>query len=223
MKLKILFLILILTLPSVSASIIQGTVYDLSLNKVKNSIVEINTEPKQQIVAKESFYSFNVPKGSYNITARYIVNKEVRSSISEQISVKDEGNYTIDLILVPVLEDIEDLNETEIGVAGEIEGPKADHTFLIIIVIMLTILFLFFRKKKIKETKIETKTEFVSDKLSSDILSFIKKESGRTTQKDIRKAFPMSEAKISLVIAELEEKGFIKKIKKGRGNIIILK
>ena len=33
--------------------------------------------------------------------------------------------------------------------------------------------------------------------------------------------FPDSEAKISLVLTELEAKGKIKKIKKGRGNIII--
>ena len=42
-------------------------------------------------------------------------------------------------------------------------------------------------------------------------------------QKDIRKNFPSSEAKISLILTELEEKGIIKKIKRGRGNIIVLK
>ena len=42
------------------------------------------------------------------------------------------------------------------------------------------------------------------------------------TQKDLRKHFAMSEAKISLMITELESLKKIKKIKKGRGNIIIL-
>jgi predicted HTH transcriptional regulator len=56
-----------------------------------------------------------------------------------------------------------------------------------------------------------------------DILSFIKEEGNRTTQKDIRKKFPLSEAKISLMIAELEAKGKVEKIKKGRGNIIVIK
>ncbi|MEK6827817.1 MAG: hypothetical protein AABX78_00550, partial [Nanoarchaeota archaeon] len=55
------------------------------------------------------------------------------------------------------------------------------------------------------------------------LIKIIKKEDGRTTQKDIRKQIPLSEAKISLMIAELEHKGIIEKIKKGRGNIIILK
>ena len=55
------------------------------------------------------------------------------------------------------------------------------------------------------------------------ITDIVKKEGGRATQKDIRKQIPLSEAKISLMIAELEHKGIIEKIKKGRGNILILK
>lgn len=55
------------------------------------------------------------------------------------------------------------------------------------------------------------------------ILDYIKKEGGRTTQKDLRKQFTSSEAKMSLMIAELEHRGILEKIKKGRGNILILK
>ena len=33
----------------------------------------------------------------------------------------------------------------------------------------------------------------------------------------------LSEAKISLILTELEHKGQIEKVKKGRGNVIILK
>ena len=40
--------------------------------------------------------------------------------------------------------------------------------------------------------------------------------------KDIRKAFGLSEAKASLIITELEHKNLVKRIKKGRGNVIIL-
>ncbi len=61
-----------------------------------------------------------------------------------------------------------------------------------------------------------------NDDLQS-IISFIEKEGGRTTQKELRKHFPYSEAKISLMLAELEHKNTLEKIKKGRGNIIILK
>ena len=55
------------------------------------------------------------------------------------------------------------------------------------------------------------------------VLKIIKEEGGRSTQRDIRKKIPLSEAKVSLMISELEAKGKIQKIKKGRGNIIVLK
>jgi uncharacterized membrane protein len=55
------------------------------------------------------------------------------------------------------------------------------------------------------------------------VLRIIRTEGGRTTQKEIRKQLPLSEAKVSLIIAEMEAKGLIQKIRKGRGNIIILK
>ena len=62
----------------------------------------------------------------------------------------------------------------------------------------------------------------ISENDLDKIINIIKEEGGRTTQKEIRKKIPYSEAKISLMIAELENKGTIKKIKKGRGNIIVL-
>ena len=61
----------------------------------------------------------------------------------------------------------------------------------------------------------------VGDDDAEKVLNFIKQEK-RTTQKDIRKEFPVSEAKISLILTELESKGKIKKIKKGKTNVVIL-
>ena len=52
--------------------------------------------------------------------------------------------------------------------------------------------------------------------------SLIKKEGSRMVQKDIVQKTGLSEAKISLMITDLESKGIIRKIKKGRANIIIL-
>lgn len=58
---------------------------------------------------------------------------------------------------------------------------------------------------------------------SKMLLEFIRSQDGRTTQKDIRKSFPSSEAKISLILTDLESQGKIRKIKKGRGNVVVLK
>jgi uncharacterized membrane protein len=67
------------------------------------------------------------------------------------------------------------------------------------------------------------KPERIREDYTEQLLEIIKKEGGRTTQKDLRKLMPLSEAKISLMVSELEHKGIVEKIKKGRGNIIILK
>jgi len=56
-------------------------------------------------------------------------------------------------------------------------------------------------------------------KEAAQVLEIIKKEQ-RLTQKELRKKLPWSEAKVSLIVADLEERGLIKKIKKGRGNIL---
>jgi uncharacterized membrane protein len=54
-----------------------------------------------------------------------------------------------------------------------------------------------------------------------ELYDIILKKGGRTTQKDLRKEVIYGEAKVSLMIADLEDRGLIKKIKKGRSNIII--
>jgi uncharacterized membrane protein len=55
-----------------------------------------------------------------------------------------------------------------------------------------------------------------------EVIRIIEKSGGRITQLDLRKALPCSEAKVSLMVTDLESRGIVKKVKKGRGNVIIL-
>ena len=55
-----------------------------------------------------------------------------------------------------------------------------------------------------------------------EVLSIIREHEGRITQKDLRLRLNCSEAKASLMITDLEDRGLVKKVKKGRGNVIIL-
>nr|AAU82823.1 uncharacterized membrane-associated protein [uncultured archaeon GZfos1D1]QNO48770.1 hypothetical protein BEOMFINI_00009 [Methanosarcinales archaeon ANME-2c ERB4] len=55
-----------------------------------------------------------------------------------------------------------------------------------------------------------------------EVLSIIRDRDGRITQKDLRLRLNYSEAKASLMITDLEDRGLVKKVKKGRGNVIIL-
>lgn len=218
---------LLLVIPIAFSATIHGTIYDLSLDKVKNARVEINTEPNQFYISKNGSYAFNVPIGSYTVKAERYIGDLLKSSVNENITIKDDGIFVLDLILFPTIE--EELDE-DIELIQFPEEKKLKFTKnLIFIVIILLFIFLiywiyFFKKKngKIKKEKTIDEKEKLPEDYLKKVMDIIKDEGGRTTQKDIRKKIPLSEAKISLLIAELEHKGKINKIKKGRGNIIIL-
>ena len=55
------------------------------------------------------------------------------------------------------------------------------------------------------------------------VIDIIKADGGKITQRDLRRKLSYSEAKVSLMVSDLENRGIIEKIKKGRGNIIVLK
>jgi uncharacterized membrane protein len=64
------------------------------------------------------------------------------------------------------------------------------------------------------------------DKLPRDlkgIIEILEGLGGRMTQKDLRARLNCSEAKVSLMITDLEDRGLVHKVKKGRGNIILLR
>ncbi|HLD04585.1 MAG TPA: hypothetical protein VJG90_02590 [Candidatus Nanoarchaeia archaeon] len=214
---KILLVFLAL-LPLSSALTIQGVVYNFELNPT-HAIVEINTTPHQVMVAKNGTYRFNVPPGSYHLHARHAQNS---AEAEEEILTQQEGKYTVDLILFPqvdedlVLEENDDLNDLE-NVLPDASKPTWPY-WLIGLALLLFLLY-FIRKPK---TSKEIQHLPISEELHA-FLTFIEQQGGRTTQKNIRKQFNYSEAKISLMLDELEAKRMIQRIKKGRGNIIVKK
>lgn len=205
-----------------SAATIHGTVYDLSLKKLNNARVEINTLPKQLLVAQNGTYLFNVPNGQYRIKAQLVYKNDVIASVEDNITIRQDGSYTLDLILFPDIE--EGIEDPGIDINGSVIEENNDSIlvmgFIALFVSGIAAGLLYFLKTR-KKTNHEEK-EIEGDGLEQ-LTDIIRKEGGRVTQKDIRKQIPLSEAKISLMIAELEHRGAIEKIKKGRGNIIILK
>ena len=64
-----------------------------------------------------------------------------------------------------------------------------------------------------------------SKKISKDarhIIDILKKNKDPMTQVELIKFFPCSQAKMSLMITELEKAGILKRTKKGRSNLIKL-
>ncbi len=230
MKQQILFAIMfILMLSTVSAATVHGTIYDLSLNKIKNIIVEVNSVPEQKVVSTDGTYSFDLPKGEYNITAKTINNKEI---VQESIEIKEEGTFNIDLFVFPELEDKELAEILDLDIeAIDLKENQVQVYILVGIGLIFIISFIFYFSKRLKSKikkepgreESEKEAQVKIKELPDKVLEIIKNSDGRITQKELRKKFPFSEAKISLVISELEAKGKIEKIKKGRGNILILK
>lgn len=264
----------LLVIQSVDAAKIEGKIYDMELNTVSGVRVELSSVPQQVFVSTDGYYSFTAPEGRYTITADYAKGD---LKIRETVVIRDEGTYTLDLILLPDLGVEEEILDeaSNIDVSDSYFDSNANTTLRLIIAIAVILvlvagIIVWNRLKKNKEKKgnklrakkkaavhkavkktaktsvskkavgsksapdvivddsdvVEEKK--IAEKLDSGkdldaLMSFIRKEDGRTTQKDIRRQFPLSEAKISLMIAELEDKGLIKKIKQGRGNIIVLK
>ena len=136
--------------------------------------------------------------------------------------------HTLDLILFPVFGADENL-DIDVDVADEAALPLESGTtwqywFGALIIAAVT-WFVLRRRKHTTPTDIPAaaQPETSTKKELDDLVAIVKKLGGRTTQKELRKEVPYSEAKVSLMLTELEHKGVVEKIKRGRANIIILK
>lgn len=215
------------------AATIHGTVYNIVLDPESDVRLEINTLPKQFMISKDGNYSFNVPNGNYAIKA-YTQD----SYAEENITILDDGDYVIDIVLMPLIgESVDNYLPNEYIDSYDVSLQDPDMTaknnlsliigIILVICISIMLLVLFVHKQISKEQQKNVKKDVVDivvdspirDKNKLKALEFIK-HNERTTQKDLRKQLPLSEAKISLIVAELEHEGRIKKIRKGRGNIL---
>ncbi|MBU0615490.1 MAG: winged helix-turn-helix transcriptional regulator [Nanoarchaeota archaeon] len=224
----LLVFLLLLCVCSAEAAILHGAVYDARLRPRNDVYVEINSSPSQVFISKEGQYSFVLEPGSYHLNA-YFELDGVEYQANENVAIPRNGYFVRDLVL-----------ESPDGIVPDDERNDLSNFFyygLAALVVALAALAYVFRRRRPREIKYEVSYEEPEpkeeepkphlvpqheDKYMNQVLEIIKKEDGRTTQKEIRKQMPMSEAKISLIISELEAKGVIKKIKKGRGNIITL-
>jgi uncharacterized membrane protein len=225
---KILFIIFILlSFNLVYCATITGTVYDSSLNKVSKAIVEISP-PLQRYITENGSYTFHVPKGQYNITVYYIEQTKKEITTEQIIITEDNQEYVFDLFLFLDLTEEEGLSEIP-DINVDSITKKSYVTEILIFGFLIFFFLLIFLLKESKEDKSKIKDENleIKDDLEKDhkneILNILKKNQGSITQKELRKQIPYSEAKVSLWITELEYEEKVKKIKKGRGNIISLK
>lgn len=227
MRIFVLALLALILISSTHATTLQGTVFDFSLQRVDAAVIEINTTPVQRTVTEDGKYSFEVPKGDYLITSQELRNGAVYSQAQELVSLPEKGQFTIDIIMFPdLLDDIETVQEPEELDDGLFEKQEDPYFFLYRALWVLFAILVFWGgknwiKKQLSQRRETQEKKELPDELV-EIVSIIRKHGGRMTQKDLRKEIPHSEAKVSLMIDDLQSQGKLKKIKKGRGNILIL-
>ena len=218
MRHLILVLVILFIVPyTAQAATIEGGVYDLFLEKTQGVIVEVG---EQTLVSQNGMYSFDVSEGTYTITAEEMQGPSVVSRAEEQVVVSENITYRVDLILFPTFEQEQDIiSETE-GMSPSLPGNGADYSLFLLAGVIAAIVMLVLIFWKLKSLKPIREAPLPAD--LERIVKITKKAGGRITQRELRTEIDLSEAKISLMIADLEDRKIIKKVKKGRGNIIIL-
>ncbi|MFN3383987.1 MAG: helix-turn-helix transcriptional regulator [Archaeoglobaceae archaeon] len=202
MRLATLILLLLAT-PAV-ADTIYGKVYSWETLEPIDAVVIIKNGVEQRMVAINGSYSFKVEPGNYTIIA-----KSGNLIAIENVSVR--GDVHFDLILFPEFELPEEVPEMPIE-------ETEDYSFIALLLSFAGIVAIYAWKKK----HLKPKEELLPEDLKA-VIEVIKANGGRITQKELRKRLGFSEAKMSLIIADLERRGVIEKVKKGRGNVIFLK
>jgi len=82
---------------------IHGEVYSWdTFEPLENAVVEVNSTPSQSMVAKYGVYYFELDPGDYLIKASYYENSTLVNSGEVTVTIKGEGSYVRDLLLLPV-------------------------------------------------------------------------------------------------------------------------
>lgn len=232
-----IILILVGTLHLASAATLSGKVYNIYLDELDKAVITIDTTPQQTLVSRNGKYSLIVPNGKYTLDVIYEENGTIYTT-QESLIITADGQYTLDLILLPEIdEDILVSNTTEQELGGFEAETSPLGLIITLVMVLFFLLYIILTKAHflgeddhpkppeqipsppvVEPPQVLEEGEDATDKL----LAFIREQGGRVTQKDLRKKFHLSDAKISLLVADLESKNLIKKIKQGRGNIILL-
>jgi uncharacterized membrane protein len=229
-----------------AAAQISGTAYTEGLQPAKYSLLGVNTSPPQRVLLENGTYDLTLPAGTYQITVTY-KERGMLYDDTANLTVRDDGQYTYDFILFPI-EQSRAESLPAAPVVDVAEMPQQKHNLsiwpaAILLLALAAAAIIFTRwwgrsaksagraaatttratgKSAAEEVNSQESTQHLAADLTG-VIDAIKQEGGRTTQKELRKHIPCSEAKLSMMLTELEASGKVRKIKKGRGNLIILK
>lgn len=202
--------------PASASALVHGTVYQWdTLEPLPNVVIEVNTTPHQVIVSTTGTYSLLLDNGTYTIEASYIVDGMPVLYASEVITVRNDGDYVLDLLLFPPEDIVPELSD--------VGQEKAVLPWVLLVIAGVAFLVLYVVLNRMPVRMAETPPPHALPDDISRALDIITRAGGRITQKELRARLGGSEAKVSLLVSEMEHRGLVEKVKVGRGNVIYLK
>ncbi|VVB70814.1 Uncharacterised protein [uncultured archaeon] len=222
MRFILLFSLLFL---SVEAVVLSGTIYDSDNDQVaKNILMKLEGTNSYQYFSTNGTFSINVTPGNYTVLLLDIVNNTLMRQGSESIFIEDDS--VNDFLIFPVesgysqdyvnVSQLFDLPEATVDASSSSTSSSSNYLLLYLVILLLLsgiiAYFLFLKRKPILSTN-----NLVLSSEEQLIYNLIKKEK-IISQKELRKNVSFSEAKVSMVLSSLEEKGLLRRIKKGNAN-----
>lgn len=131
---------------------VHGVAYEWStFEPLDNAIVGVNSTPAQSMVAKYGVYSFELPNGTYQITASYYEEDQLAYYAEDLIRVSDEGSYVLDLLLLPSYSSsgnvTTEAGSEEASSSGTVNSSSLMAGALIVVLILLVLLFSQMKKR----------------------------------------------------------------------------
>lgn len=234
------FLLAILAISLCSAVLVEGEVISANtFDLVPDAVVKLSGPTTVQQVAENGTFSFDVPEGDYELSAYQYDGSTVSLFAKESLHVGTEKIWFVAVLFPPseFEEELLPLMEEPEGVEVP-EQPQQDPLLLYIVILLLLVIlaflaFLFLRSGKPKEypkgpfpgAEEATKPPSASPAKELDdeerrVLQILEESEGMRTQKELREILNCTDAKMSLLLSSLEARGLVKRIKRGRENIV---
>jgi len=235
-------LLVLVAAPLAIAATVYGTVYAPDLAPLP-AILYLNTTPAQTMVSLNGSYSFSAPAGAYELAVRYSLDNSTERYSESFVLGEGETAYRLDIIvvgegleldLISILDAFSDDPPETLAPLPEAPFPALVVALVLIAVFVLAGAIAFRHYNSRPPQAIKPGGLPLGGKQSignavppasgeeEAIIAELRGAGGLTTQKELRKRLPYSEARISMVLTALEANGRIKKIKRGRGNLIRL-
>ncbi len=204
------------------AAMLSGSIYSVdSFDAVQGVAVKAEGASTYQVFSSDGTYAMEIAPGEYNISAYYYENGTLKGYAKNGITVGAAGaSYDIVLFSPDEFEGIEGFGLVD--VEEEIPERRVDWSAWIVglaLLVAVAAYFFLFRKGEAERPRAR-KREL--DEEEKKVLEILENSEGMRNQKELREIMKCTEAKMSLLISGLEAQGYVKRIKKGRENIVKL-